>query len=64
MSNAVLEYMAAGRAIVATRVGATGQLLRDGQDGLLIEPDNLDDLTNGMERLLAARLEPRRARRR
>jgi glycosyltransferase involved in cell wall biosynthesis len=60
MSNAVLEYMAAGRAIVATRVGATDQLLRDGLDGLLIEPDCAGALANGIDRLLS---DPERARR-
>jgi glycosyltransferase involved in cell wall biosynthesis len=53
MSNAVLEYMAAGRPIVATRVGANAQLLRDGEDGLLIEAENSAELTNGIERLVS-----------
>jgi glycosyltransferase involved in cell wall biosynthesis len=38
MSNAVLEYMAAGRAIVATAVGATPELIEDGVHGLLVPP--------------------------
>jgi glycosyltransferase involved in cell wall biosynthesis len=50
MSNAVLEYMAAGRAIVATRVGANEQLLGDG--GLLIEPDDEGTLERAIARLL------------
>src|SRR5262249_33220750 len=33
-SNALLEYMAAGRAIVATAVGGTVQLIQDGVHGL------------------------------
>jgi glycosyltransferase involved in cell wall biosynthesis len=36
MSNALLEYMAAGRAIVATRVGANAEVLQEGQSGLLV----------------------------
>jgi glycosyltransferase involved in cell wall biosynthesis len=38
MSNAVLEYMAAGRAIVATAVGATVRLIEDGVTGVLVAP--------------------------
>jgi glycosyltransferase involved in cell wall biosynthesis len=52
MSNALLEYMAAGRAIVATRVGAASQLIRDGQDGLLIEPNDDNALTAAIEQLI------------
>jgi glycosyltransferase involved in cell wall biosynthesis len=40
MSNAVLEYMAAGRAIVATDVGGNGRLLQHGVHGLLVPPDD------------------------
>ncbi|MCS6865434.1 MAG: glycosyltransferase [Gemmataceae bacterium] len=38
MSNALLEYMAAGRAVIATDVGANRQLLDDGRCGLLVPP--------------------------
>jgi glycosyltransferase involved in cell wall biosynthesis len=68
MSNAVLEYMAAGRAIVATRVGANAQLIRGGEDGLLIEPGDATALTAAIEQLLrdpgAARRMGESARRR
>lgn len=45
MSNALLEYMAAGRAIVATDVGANARLVRHGRDGLIVPPG--DDLALG-----------------
>lgn len=38
MSNALLEYMAAGRAIIATDVGANRQLVHDGTHGLIVPP--------------------------
>jgi glycosyltransferase involved in cell wall biosynthesis len=52
MSNALLEYMAAGRAIVATRVGANERLLRNGEEGLLIAPNSVPELVATIGRLL------------
>jgi glycosyltransferase involved in cell wall biosynthesis len=52
MSNAVLEYMAAGRPIVATAVGATAELLDEGTCGLLVPPDNPTALAGAIDRLL------------
>ena len=52
MSNALLEYMAAGRAIVATRVGAAEKLIRDGVEGLLVPPGNAPALVASIEHLL------------
>jgi glycosyltransferase involved in cell wall biosynthesis len=52
MSNAVLEYMAAGRAVVATAVGATPELIEDGVHGLLVPPDDAVSLARAVGRLL------------
>lgn len=52
MSNAVLEYMAAGRAIVATAVGAASQLIEDETHGLLVPPENPEALAGAIGRLL------------
>jgi glycosyltransferase involved in cell wall biosynthesis len=52
MPNAVLEYMAAGRAIVATAVGATPELIADGVHGLLVPPGDAGRLAAGIDRLL------------
>src|ERR1700722_14504073 len=38
MSNSLLEYMAAGRAVIATAVGANPELIRNGKDGLIVPP--------------------------
>jgi glycosyltransferase involved in cell wall biosynthesis len=38
MSNALLEYMASGRMIIATDVGAASRLIRDGIHGRLVPP--------------------------
>jgi glycosyltransferase involved in cell wall biosynthesis len=55
MSNALLEYMAAGRAIVATRVGAAVELIEDGVHGLLVPPGDAQKLAEAINRLLEDR---------
>ncbi|HKA07654.1 MAG TPA: glycosyltransferase [Gemmataceae bacterium] len=52
MSNALLEYMAAGRAIVATDVGSNSRLVRHEREGLIVPPRNDDALAKAIERLL------------
>jgi glycosyltransferase involved in cell wall biosynthesis len=53
MSNAVLEYMAAGKAIVATDVGANAKLLGDGQYGRLVPGGDASALADAMAELVA-----------
>jgi L-malate glycosyltransferase len=52
MPNAVLEYMAAGKAIVATAVGATVQLIDHGVHGLLVPPGDQARLAGALRLLL------------
>jgi glycosyltransferase involved in cell wall biosynthesis len=52
MSNALLEYMAAGRAIVATDVGANATVLRHRKDGLIVPAGDLSALAAGIEEML------------
>jgi glycosyltransferase involved in cell wall biosynthesis len=54
MSNALLEYMAAGRAIVATAVGAATELITDEEHGLLIPPGDPAPLAEAIDRLVRA----------
>ena len=53
MSNALLEYMAAGRAVIATDVGANAQLLDGGKCGLLVPPNDGAALVEALGALLA-----------
>jgi glycosyltransferase involved in cell wall biosynthesis len=48
----MLEALAAGRPIVATRVGAIPEILRDGEDSILIPPDDPDALARACLGLL------------
>jgi glycosyltransferase involved in cell wall biosynthesis len=52
MSNAILEYMAAGRPVAATRVGAADELIEDGVSGLLVPPAHPGQLADAIGRLL------------
>jgi glycosyltransferase involved in cell wall biosynthesis len=49
---AALEAMAAGRAVVASRVGGLGQAIDDGRTGLLVPPGDVRGLAAVLERLL------------
>jgi glycosyltransferase involved in cell wall biosynthesis/acetyltransferase-like isoleucine patch superfamily enzyme len=52
MSNALLEYMAAGRPVVATAVGGSVHLIEDGVHGLLVPPGDPGALAGAVRRLL------------
>ena len=47
----LFEYMAAGRAILATNLDTIQTILTDGVNALLVEPDSADSLTRGFEKL-------------
>ncbi len=48
--NVILEAMAAGLPIVATNVGGLAEIIKDGENGYLVEPKNPDQLA---QKLLA-----------
>jgi glycosyltransferase involved in cell wall biosynthesis len=48
----LFEYMAAGRAIVASRLGQLAEVLDHERTALLVEPGNPDDLARAIERLV------------
>jgi glycosyltransferase involved in cell wall biosynthesis len=60
LPNAILEAAAAGKPIVATVVGGTAEILRDGRNGVLVAPDNPDALAAA---LLGLVRDPRRQER-
>lgn len=48
----VLEAMACGKAIVASKVGGIPSLVKDGENGILFEPENIEELSRSIIRLL------------
>jgi len=52
--RAVLEAMAVGKAVVATRIGALQDIVLDGETGLLIAPQAHSALAHAISRLLRA----------
>ncbi|MBI5049486.1 MAG: glycosyltransferase, partial [Nitrospirae bacterium] len=51
-SNAILEYMAASKPVVATNVGSTAELVIDGETGYLIPCRDSEAMAKAIMRLL------------
>ena len=48
----LLEAMSVGVPIIATKVGGIPEVIEDGKDGILVEPENPEELSNAILRLL------------
>jgi glycosyltransferase involved in cell wall biosynthesis len=59
-SNSILEYMAAGRAVVATRVGGAGEVVIEGETGYLVEAGDDEQMAARIISLLRDRDQARR----
>lgn len=53
ISNSILEYMAAGVAVVATNIGATSEIIEHYKNGLLISESSVNELIESVEFLKA-----------
>jgi glycogen synthase len=51
-SMALLEAMGAGLPLIATRVGGTSELIEHGTNGLLIKPQNVEELSAALQTLV------------
>jgi len=51
----LVEAMRMGRPVVASRIGATPEFVRDGVDGILAAPDDVEGMASGVARLLEDR---------
>ncbi|MBM3679015.1 MAG: glycosyltransferase, partial [Actinobacteria bacterium] len=51
--HTVVESLAVGRPVVATRAGGVTEVVRDGENGLLVEPGDVEGFARALERYLA-----------
>jgi glycosyltransferase involved in cell wall biosynthesis len=51
ISNSIVEYMASGKPVIATRGGGTDEIVQDGVNGFLIDPKNADQIVEKIETL-------------
>lgn len=54
MPLSILEAMAAKKVIVASAVGGIPELIDSGKNGILVPPQNIDELTSALLRLIAS----------
>lgn len=54
-STSMLEAMAAGKPVVATRVGGLTEVIVDGENGVLVDPKNPEQISKAVIRLLGDR---------
>lgn len=52
ISNSILEYMALGKPVIATRGGGTGEIVSDKETGFLVNPSSPGELAVKIETLL------------
>jgi len=52
MSRVLFEYLASGRAVIASRVGAAAEVLEDGATALLVPGGDAPELARALDRLL------------
>ena len=52
LSYTIIEAMQAGLPIAATNVGGNSELITDGQEGLLVEPQNSEALAQAINKLI------------
>lgn len=52
MSNAMIEALCVGTPVISTKVSGTDELIRDGENGLLVDIGDKDGLVQAFEKLL------------
>lgn len=55
MSNAMIEALCVGTPVVSTKVSGTDELIRDGENGLLVDIGDTEGLAKAFEKLLSNR---------
>ena len=53
--HTVVEALAVGTPVIATRTGGVAEVVRDGENGLVVEPNDVEALADAIERFFADR---------
>ena len=56
ISNAVLEAMALGIPVVSTSVGGMAEVIKNGENGILIQPFSVESIVQGVSKLLDSKI--------
>lgn len=52
LSRSILEAISTGLPVIASNVGGNSEIVRDRENGILVESENLDELTSALEELV------------
>ena len=55
LPSVIIEALALGKPVVATACGGSVEILCDGREGILVPPEDVDALADGMSRILSDR---------
>jgi len=53
ISNSIIEYMALGKPVIATRGGGTNEVINDGENGFLINPHDSYQLVQTIQKIMS-----------
>jgi L-malate glycosyltransferase len=55
LSNSLIEFLCAGKPVIATAVGGAPEILRNGENGLLVQVGDIEAIAAGIDKLISDR---------
>ena len=53
MPNALLEAMCLGLPVISTKVSGASDIIKDGENGYLVEPNDINGMVNAIDKLVS-----------